>query len=119
MDEELDNVNGESRWASVRIYGIGVGLASASALYGLIALLLGRAFLPGLSANGLTVGGSSGRALAASYLVGGIYLFLRLYLGPRLKSSPWYSLLYGVQCLLLAGLIALLIYMLMHMGEVM
>ena len=100
-------------------YVVGLGLGGVAALYGLVALAVGRTFLPGLHGNGYTVGGTSGQALAGSYLIGGLYLVIRLYLEDRIESASGKSLLYLAQCLLLAGFIASLIYVLLHVGEVM
>jgi hypothetical protein len=100
-------------------YVVGLGLGGVAAFYGLVALAMGRTFLPGLHGNGHTVGGTSGRALAGSYLIGGLYLIIRLYLERRMEPGPSKSLLYLAQCLLLAGFIASLIYVLLHVGEVM
>jgi hypothetical protein len=100
-------------------YAMGLGLGGVATLYGLVALAVGRTFLPGVHGNGYTVGGTSGQALAGSYVIGGLYLIVRLYLEHRIDSDTGNSLLYALQCLLLAGFIASLIYVLLHVGEVM
>jgi len=95
---------------------VGLGLGGVCAVYGVIALLMGRTFLPGLRKDTLLIGNRSGLALAASYLLGGMFLILRFY--PRAgaapaRSTPW---LYWAQNLLLTGLLGALVYVLVRVG---
>lgn len=118
MDQPAENEPQTTReW--IREYGLGLGLGGVLMLYGLIALAVGRTFLPGLHGNDHTIGGASGQALAGSYLIGGAYLFIRLFLEDRTGSEAARALLYALECLLLVGLIGSLIYVLLHVGEVM
>jgi len=110
--------NGPSRRRVLKQYVIGLGIGSVAALYGLVALAVGRTFLPGLQGNGHTVAGASGRALAGAYLLGGLYLLLRLFIEPRTARDRPNALLYGLENLVLVGFIAALIYVLMHVGAV-
>ncbi|MFW6457329.1 MAG: hypothetical protein ACOC0A_03460 [Planctomycetota bacterium] len=110
--------NSTPRWERIREYGLGIGLGGLMALYGLIALVMGRTFLPSLHGNGHTIAGTSGQALAGAYLAGGVYLLLRLHMERNAKSDFSQRLIYWAECLLLLGLIALLVYVLLHVGEV-
>jgi hypothetical protein len=79
--------------------------------------MAGQAFLPGVQGNEHFVGGRSGVAMALSYLLGGVYLFLRLFLGEKTEENS--SLRYvwlGIYNLLLIGLIVALIYVITHVG---
>ena len=113
-----DEQTGPSRRRVLKRYVIGLGLGSIAAIYGLVALAVGRTFLPGLQGNGHTVAGASGRALAAGYLLGGLYLLLRLFVEPRAGKDRPHALLYVLENLVLVGFIAALIYVLMHVGAV-
>ncbi|MFW6457456.1 MAG: hypothetical protein ACOC0A_04100 [Planctomycetota bacterium] len=113
-----DNAKQSSCWEWTKEYGIGIGLGGLLTIYGAVALLTGQAFLPSLQGDGLTVGGKSGLALAGAYLFGGVYLFLRLHLEGAVESQLHRSIVYALQCLLLAALIILLVYVLLHVGEV-
>ncbi len=114
-DENKAGLSSKEWW---KRYGLGAGAGTVLALYGLVALLIGQTFLPGLEGEGWTIGGKSGQALAGAYLGGGVYLALRLYVDKRVESKSARTFLYACQCLLLVGLIGLLVYVLLHVGEV-
>jgi len=102
-----------SGWLKRYVLGLAVG--PAAALYGVAALLVGRTFLPGLHGDSHTVAGASGRALAGGYLLGGAYLFVRFYLEKRLAAKR-HAGFYALENLLLAGFVAALVYVLLHVG---
>jgi hypothetical protein len=99
-------------------YVLGLGVGTAAALYGIVAMLMGQAFLPGLKGNGHTVKNRSGLALAAAYVLGGVYLLLRLYLEKRTGFADGPRWLYWLENLILAGFIATLVYVLLRVGAV-
>ncbi len=100
-------------------YIIGWGLGPMAAVYGLISLLVGRAFLPGLHGDNITLGGRGGAVLSLAYISGGVFLFLRLVIDKRQKSNAWQNiLLYMVQNILLIVFIASLIYVLLRVDTV-
>jgi hypothetical protein len=114
---ENDRKNGcEGDW---KTWLLGYGLGPVAALYGVIAALMGKAFLPGYyHAQGLMLEGKSGLVLACTYFLGGVYLIARYALEGRVKSLPAQNALYGLQNLLLVGFIASLIYVLVNVGTV-
>lgn len=97
---------------------LGLGVGAAASVYGVVALLMGRTFLPGLAGGNHTVRNRSGQALAAAYLLGGLYLVLRLYLERRMGRPKRRSWLYWVQSAILAGFIGALVYVLLNVGSV-
>jgi hypothetical protein len=97
-------------------YVLGLCGGVAATLYGLVALMAGQAFLPGVQGNEHFIGGRSGVAMALSYLLGGVYLFLRLFLGEKTKKSSLRYVWPGIYNLLLIGLIVALIYVITHVG---
>jgi hypothetical protein len=101
-----------------RQYVLGLGVGGAAALYGLVALLMGRTFLPGLTAPGHMATGRSGLAMALAYLLGGLYLLVRLFLEARARTNETRARLYALEIPILAGFIAATVYVLMHMGAV-
>lgn len=109
---------GSPRAGRFKRYVLGLGIGSAAAIYGLVALLMGKCFLPGLSGNNHMVVGRSGYALATAYLLGGTYLLVRLYLEKRLRQPGKRPPFYALENLLLAGFIVSLIYVLLHVGTV-
>jgi len=102
----------------LREYVLGLGVGVLAALYGMVAMVMGRTFLPGYNAQGHMIAGASGTALAAAYLLGGIYLVLRLFVEPRTGSDGPRTRLYILQMPLLLGFIVALIYVLIHVGAV-
>ena len=102
----------------LRQYVLGLGVGTLAAVYGVVALLMGSTFLPGLRAQGHLITGRSGAALGAAYLLGGVYLLLRMFVEPRVRSDSSRGHLYVVQIPVLAGFIVALVYVLMHVGAV-
>ncbi len=102
----------------VKKHILGRVLGPAAAVYGLIAMLTGRAFLPGLQGNGHTLGGRGGFAMALAYLCGGIYLFIRLAPDKRMKKKEVQMALYTAQSALLLVFIAALAYVLLRVDAV-
>ena len=107
-----------SRTEWFKRYVVGLGAGTVAALYGIVAMLMGRTFLPGLTGTSHTVKNRSGLALAVGYLLGGLYLLLRLYLEKRMDPATRRSRLYWTENVLLAGLTAALIYVLLNVGAV-
>jgi len=97
-------------------YVLGLAIGSAAALYGAVALLLGKTFLPGLPGSQHAVTGPSGYALAGGYLLGGSYLLVRFCLERALSWRGARPPLYALQNILIAGFVACLIYVLLHVG---
>ena len=97
-------------------YVIGLALGALCAAYGVVALLMGRTFLPGLRAADLFIGNRSGRALAAAYLLGGLFLIARFYVRGGDEPAPHRAWLYWLQNLLLAGFVGTLGYVLFNVG---
>ena len=117
MSEEK-KPGGLSKAEWLKTYVVGLGLGTAAAVYGVVALVMGRTFLPGLKGGAHTVADRGGLALAGGYLLGGVYLLLRYHVEKRVGSAGARSPLYWLQNLLLIGFIAALIYVLMHVGTV-
>ena len=107
-----------SRGEWFRRYVLGLGFGMVVALYGIVAMLMGETFLPGLKGNGHTIKNRSGVALAAAYVLGGAYLLLRLYIEKRMRLANGPRWLYWVENLILAGFIATLVYVLLRVGAV-
>ncbi len=107
-------------WPSRRFrhYVAGLGLGIAIAGYGLLALVTRPAFLPGLIGGNSTVSGPRGTGLAFAYISGGLYLVLRLFAQPRVKSEVATGLLHHMQSAVLMVLIASLLYVLWQVGAV-
>jgi len=103
---------------ALKQYVLGLGIGSVAAFYGVVALAMGETFLPGLKAQGHMVTGRSSTAMALAYVLGGVYLVLRLFVEPRLGSEGARGRLYATQLPLLVGFIIALIYVLMHVGAV-
>ena len=106
---------------SRRDYALGLGVGPVLALYGLLAMLAGKAFLPGshsMGGGGHTVTGSNAFPLAAAYLCGGLYLIARFYLDRIFNSAEAHSRIYVLQIALIGAFIASLIYVLVHVGAV-
>ena len=101
---------------SRRDYALGLGLGPILAIYGLVAMLMGRAFLPGSHSRGLMITGDNAFALAAAYLCGGLYLTVRFYLDRKFDSPEAHSLIYILEIALIGAFIASLIYVLWHVG---
>jgi hypothetical protein len=97
---------------------VGLVLGLATAGYGLIALWTGRTFLPGIKGQTSTVTGSHGAAMAAAYVSGGLYLFLRFFLHKRCRSEWARAQVYLMENALLIVLIAVLAYVLWQVGTV-
>jgi len=102
----------------LRQYVIGLGLGTACAVYGLVALWMQRTFLPGLKGGNATVSGAHGAGLAIAYTVGGLYLVCRFFLHRRCRSEARRAQLYLVENVLLIVLIAALGYVLWQVGTV-
>ena len=117
MSEERKQ-KGLSRTEWFKRYVLGLGIGTAAMLYGVVAMVMGRTFLPGLKANGHTVKNLSGLALAAGYVLGGLYLLLRLYVEKRTGSVKGQWRLYWLENVILAGFIATLVYVLLNVGAV-
>ena len=99
-------------------YVLGLGVGGACVLYGSVAFIMGRTFLPGLRLADLIVTNGSGRILAGAYLLGGLFLLLRFYArhGKQpVERRPW---LYWLQNLTLAGFVGALGYVLFNVGAV-
>ncbi len=106
------------RRAWVKEYGIGLGLGPMCALYGLIALLGGRTFLPGLRGGKMTVTGPNGLGLAAAYVAGGLFLICRFFVHRRCRTRFARGQIYLLENLLLIVVIAALVYVLLKVGTV-
>ena len=113
--ERKDRLSGKG-W--VREYVLGLGVGTAAALYGIVAMVMGRTFLPSLHGTSHMVKNLSGLALAAAYLLGGLYLLLRLFLEKRMAPDLARRRLYVLENVILVGLIGALVYVLLHVGEV-
>jgi hypothetical protein len=105
-----------SAWSKTKQYGFGIGLAAVLTLYGLYALIVGHAYLPGVRGGTATVGGLHGRGVAAAYLVGGLFLFFRFFLEKHVRRQFNRDQVYFIQNLLLIILIASLVYVLLNVG---
>ncbi len=104
-------------WAWIRCYVFGLGLGAVAACYGIVALIIGETYLPGLAGNDPTLSDQTGTALAGGYLAAGLFLLLRLYLEERVSSEEGWKNLYFAQNVLLIALIACLGYVLLHVGS--
>lgn len=102
-------------WVFHRVLGMVIG--PALGLYGLAALLRGRAWLPGQVGGGL-VQGRPGLMLGLSYLSCGTFLFLRLFLERRTEDGKTSRRLLQAENVMLIVLIATLVYVLLNVGEV-
>lgn len=105
-----------SRWEWTKRYVIGLGAGIVCSVYGLIALLLGEAFLPALQGEDHILANQNGLALAGAYLAGGLFLLLRFYADKKVHAQPARANLYLLQNLVLIALIAALAYVLLHVG---
>ena len=105
------------RWHDVKKYGFGLALGWAATLYGVIALLVGKTYLPGLAGNDHTLSDQTGTALAGGYLAGGLFLILRLYVEDRVNTENGWKNIYFVENALLLALIGCLAYVLLHVGS--
>ncbi|KPK61976.1 MAG: hypothetical protein AMK73_07105 [Planctomycetes bacterium SM23_32] len=114
----LTRPEGEPKRSPIKQYVVGLGLGSVGAVYGAIALLTRHTFLPGLKGGNSTVSGAHGAALAAAYLVGGLFLICRFFLHPRCRSERSRAQVYLVENVLLTLLIASLAYVLWQVGAV-
>ena len=108
--------NPRAEWFKQYIIGLGIG--ATAALYGLVAMVMGKTFLPSLHGGSHTVRNFSGTVLAAVYLLGGAYLLMRYFLEKRMPPEEAHERLYIWEDLVLVGLIAAMIYVLLHVGEV-
>ena len=115
MDKQMARQRA-SKAGWIKHYVVGVGLGAICAVYGVVALLVGKAFLPGLPGNDWTVKNRSGIALSLAYLIGGVFLLLRLPLRRLLHSERAKGRLCVVEVLLLLAFIGALVYVLIHMG---
>lgn len=100
----------------LRTYVLGLGIGPAAALYGVLALLTRRTFLPGYQVQSLLVRGRPGMSLAIGYVSGGLYLFLRFYAERRVTAGRTAGQTYMAQNVLLVVFIAALVYALLHVG---
>jgi hypothetical protein len=94
------------------------GVGCLAMLYGLVAALMGKTFLPGLHARWHMATGRSAYALAAAYVLGGLYLLLRFRLDRRARTDDARHSLYLMQVLTLIAFIVVLIYVLVNVGVV-
>jgi len=102
----------------LRRYVLGFGLGAASALYGVFALMAGRAYLPSLRRGNSVVKGHHALAVAAAYLCGGLYLLLRFFLHERCRTRWARAQVYALEVLLLVLLIAALLFVLLYLRQV-
>jgi len=105
-----------SRWAWIKQNVIGLGFGLIFSLYGVVAILTDKAFLPALQGEEHILTNTNGFALGGAYLTGGIFLLLRFYLEKKVHAQPSRANLYLVQNLVLIALIAALAYVLLHVG---
>jgi len=105
-----------SRWAWIKQHVIGLGLGVIFSVYGVIAVLTDRAFLPALQGEEHILTNTNGFALGGAYLAGGVFLLLRFYMEKKVHAQPSRANLYLVQNLVLIVLIAALAYVLLHVG---
>ena len=102
----------------VKEYILGWTIGTAAGIYGLLALAIGRTFLPGLHGDRMTMGGRTGRVLALAYLSGGLFLLLRHVLEKRLKGEKRQLAAYWAENLCLALFIFAVIYVLLTVDTV-
>jgi hypothetical protein len=91
-------------------------LGVPAAAYGAYSLWAGRTWLPGLRGTQGLVTGRHGLVLSLVYLLGGLYLLVRFHAEPRCRTEAGRLQLYVVENVLLAGLIAALVYVLLSVG---
>jgi len=116
MKEQKDNKGGASWWAWTKQYVIGLGVGIICTVYGLIALVVGKTFLPSLNRNNHMLRNRAGVALAVAYLTGGLFLIARLHLEKKTHIPRARANLYLLENALLIGFIGTLVYVLFHMG---
>jgi hypothetical protein len=107
-----------SRKSWLKQYVVGLGLGGLSALYGVVALLTGRTYMPGFTARDAVLRGAPADAMALAFLCGGGYLFLRFFLERRLHKSASRAQIYMVQVALLMAFIGSLLFVLFKGSEV-
>jgi len=100
----------------IKEYVVGLCLAALLALYGIYALIVGRAYLPGVRGGTTTVAGLHGRGVALAYLVGGLFLFFRHFLEKRCHRQFNRDQVHFVENMLLLVLITALVYVLLNVG---
>jgi len=102
-------------WLKEYVLGLGAGtLCMAHGLYGVVTR---SAFLPGLKEGRFLLQGTSGLDLAVGYLTGGLYLLVRFFVHPRCRTESRRSQVYMVECGLLVGFMAALVYVLLKVGS--
>lgn len=99
-------------------YILGWLLGPLSAVYGVLAMITGRVFLPGLHGDGFMLCGAGAPVLASAYISGGLFLFLRLALEREERSGPYRSLIYAAENVLLLAFICALVYVLVSVDTV-
>jgi len=97
-------------------YGLGLVVAAAGVFYGAYSLMVGHSYLPGVRGGTSQVSGMHGRGVGLAYLVGGLFLFFRLFLEKRCRREFTRDQVYFLQNLLLIVLIAVLVYVLLNVG---
>jgi len=102
----------------IKHYILGWTLGLTASVYGLAALLAGRAFFPGLHGPNLTVDGRGGLVMAVTYLSGGLFLLFRLVVEKRVETRTWRTVTYVAENILLLALIASMIYVLIKVETV-
>jgi FtsH-binding integral membrane protein len=115
MSDEKDET-GRRAWLKQNVLGLGLG--TAAFMYGLIALAMGRAFVPGFSLRDSLLTGDAALAMALAFISGGAYLFLRFFLERRLRKPSTRAQVYMVQVALLVGFIGSLLFVLFKGSEV-
>lgn len=102
----------------VKEYILGWTVGIAASIYGLLALLIGKTYLPGMHGDRMTMGGRSGYVLALAYLSGGIFLLIRHVLEERLKAEKAQFTAYWAENLCLALFIFAVVYVLLTVDTV-
>ena len=97
-------------------YFVGFGLGVLGVLYGAYALMAGATFLPGVRGGHATVTGAHGHGVAIAYILGGLFLFCRLFVEKHTRSDSSRAQLYFLENVLLMALIAVLVYVLLNVG---
>ena len=85
-------------------YVLGLAAGSAGAIYGIVAIIVGRTYLPShwRGGGGRMVTGPAGFALALAYVAGGLYLVVHFFVDRRVHSVQAHNTLYVLRMALLA-----------------
>ncbi len=112
---EAASEGGRTPWKD---YILGLAAGVPLALYGLYALMSGSTYLPGLRGGTGTIPGSHGVGAAIMYVGGGLYLLVRFFVHPRVKTEATASQIYLLEIVLLTTFIVSAFYVLWNVGTV-